>query len=92
MTATREHPVRCRECGKPTFNNSAVCDRDHRPIPATVPEPRLCPFCDTPTPSLADWYCRDCDPVECECEAPNPDGIGECRSCRRRVMPGASTS
>ena len=29
----------------------------------------------------------DPGPVECECTNPNPDQIGECVNCRRRVLP-----
>lgn len=29
---------------------------------------------------------RDYDPVECECEEPDPTTLGECRHCRRLII------
>jgi len=32
-------------------------------------------------------YHLDCEPTLCVCADPDPDGIGECRTCHRRYLP-----
>ena len=49
---------------------------------------RPCPYCGHPMKFHTKFACCTpfAEPTLCTCETPDPDGIGECRCCRRRVL------
>lgn len=69
----------CRECAR---------NRSRRHY-ADTHQPVICPTCDEPLGTgghTFGYHSGVCEPTTCACETPEPDGLGECATCRRLVL------